>query len=151
MSRMLIAGVGNIFLGDDGFGVEVARLLAGHGAVVVDADALAREAVAPGTDGLARVAAEFGADVLAADGSLAGSDGSSVAATTCATSPGSSAADRSAHHAPPTKSARTASASATASRVLPAPPCPHSVNSLVPQISERSSSNASWRPTSLVS
>ena len=27
--RMLIAGVGNIFLGDDGFGVEVARRLAG--------------------------------------------------------------------------------------------------------------------------
>jgi len=27
-SRMLVAGVGNIFLGDDGFGVEVARLLA---------------------------------------------------------------------------------------------------------------------------
>jgi hydrogenase maturation protease len=28
MSRMLIAGVGNIFLGDDGFGPEVARRLA---------------------------------------------------------------------------------------------------------------------------
>ncbi len=28
MSRMLIAGVGNIFLGDDGFGVAVARRLA---------------------------------------------------------------------------------------------------------------------------
>ena len=26
--RMMIAGVGNIFLGDDGFGVEVARRLA---------------------------------------------------------------------------------------------------------------------------
>jgi len=26
--RMLVAGVGNIFLGDDGFGVEVARRLA---------------------------------------------------------------------------------------------------------------------------
>lgn len=49
---------------------EVARLLAGHGAVVIDADALAREAVAPGTEGLARVAGEFGADVLGADGSL---------------------------------------------------------------------------------
>ena len=34
---------------------EVARLLAAHGAVVVDADALAREAVAPGTPGLAAV------------------------------------------------------------------------------------------------
>jgi dephospho-CoA kinase len=49
---------------------EVARLLAGHGALDVDADALAREAVAPGTSGLARVVAEFGTEVLAADGSL---------------------------------------------------------------------------------
>jgi hydrogenase maturation protease len=29
--RMLVAGVGNIFLGDDGFGVEVAKRLAGAG------------------------------------------------------------------------------------------------------------------------
>ena len=29
--RILIAGVGNIFLGDDGFGVEVVRRLAGRG------------------------------------------------------------------------------------------------------------------------
>ena len=49
---------------------EVARLLAAHGAVVVDADALAREAVAPGTPGLAAVVTEFGPVVLAADGSL---------------------------------------------------------------------------------
>jgi dephospho-CoA kinase len=49
---------------------EVARLLAAHGAVVVDADALAREAVAPGTPGLAAVVTEFGPEVLAADGSL---------------------------------------------------------------------------------
>ncbi len=28
--RILIAGIGNIFLGDDGFGVEVVRLLAGR-------------------------------------------------------------------------------------------------------------------------
>ena len=49
---------------------EVARLLAAHGAVVVDADALAREAVEPGTPGLAAVVAEFGPEVLAADGSL---------------------------------------------------------------------------------
>jgi dephospho-CoA kinase len=49
---------------------EVARLLAGHGAVVVDADVLAREAVAPGSAGLDRVVAEFGPDVLDADGSL---------------------------------------------------------------------------------
>ena len=49
---------------------EVARLLAERGAVVVDADELAREAVAPGTPGLAAVVAEFGPEVLAADGSL---------------------------------------------------------------------------------
>jgi len=51
---------------------EVARLLAAHGAVGVDAglDALAREAVEPGTPGLAAVVAEFGPELLAADGSL---------------------------------------------------------------------------------
>ncbi len=49
---------------------EVARLLAGHGAVVVDSDLLAREAVAPGTPGLAAVVAEFGPGVLGEDGSL---------------------------------------------------------------------------------
>jgi dephospho-CoA kinase len=48
----------------------VASLLAARGAVVVDADALAREAVAPETPGLAAVVAEFGPDVLAADGGL---------------------------------------------------------------------------------
>ena len=30
MSRMLVAGIGNIFLSDDGFGVEVVRQLAGR-------------------------------------------------------------------------------------------------------------------------
>lgn len=49
---------------------EVARMLAARGALVVDADALAREALAPGTPGLAAVIAEFGPDVLAPDGSL---------------------------------------------------------------------------------
>jgi len=49
---------------------EVARLLAEHGAVVVDADALAREAVAPGTPGHSAVVEEFGDELLAADGSL---------------------------------------------------------------------------------
>lgn len=48
----------------------VSRLLAEHGAVVVDADLLAREVVRPGTPGLAAVVAEFGADVLRRDGSL---------------------------------------------------------------------------------
>jgi dephospho-CoA kinase len=49
---------------------SVAALLAGHGAVVVDADAIAREVVEPGTAGLAAVVAEFGAGVLRHDGSM---------------------------------------------------------------------------------
>ncbi|MGY2002931.1 dephospho-CoA kinase [Blastococcus sp. SYSU DS1024] len=48
----------------------VARLLAERGAVVVDADRIAREVLEPGTPGLAAVAAAFGDGVLAADGSL---------------------------------------------------------------------------------
>jgi dephospho-CoA kinase len=48
----------------------VARRLAQHGAVIVDADLLAREVVAPGTDGLAEIVAAFGAEVLGADGGL---------------------------------------------------------------------------------
>jgi len=48
----------------------VAARLAARGAAVVDADAVAREVVAPGTAGLAEVAAAFGPVVLAADGSL---------------------------------------------------------------------------------
>jgi dephospho-CoA kinase len=48
----------------------VARLLASYGAIVIDADALAREVVEPGTPGLARVVEEFGAAVLRPDGSL---------------------------------------------------------------------------------
>ncbi|MQY12444.1 Dephospho-CoA kinase [Streptomyces sp. RB5] len=49
---------------------EVSGLLASYGAVVVDADKIAREVVAVGTPGLAAVVAEFGDEVLAADGSL---------------------------------------------------------------------------------
>lgn len=48
----------------------VAGMLAELGAVVIDADLLAREVVAPGTDGLAEVVALFGPDVLTADGQL---------------------------------------------------------------------------------
>lgn len=47
-----------------------ARRFAEHGAVVIDADELARAAVAPGSAGLDAVAEAFGAGVLAADGSL---------------------------------------------------------------------------------
>ncbi|MFF0158472.1 dephospho-CoA kinase [Streptomyces sp. NPDC005263] len=49
---------------------EVSRLLVECGAVLVDADRIAREVVAPGTPGLASVVEAFGTDVLAADGSL---------------------------------------------------------------------------------
>lgn len=48
----------------------VASRLGELGAVLVDADVLAREAVGPGSAGLAAVAAEFGAEVLLPDGSL---------------------------------------------------------------------------------
>jgi dephospho-CoA kinase len=48
----------------------VATRLAQHGALVIDADRLAREVVAPGTDGLAEVVAAFGPGVLGPDGAL---------------------------------------------------------------------------------
>lgn len=48
----------------------VARLLAARGATVIDADALAREAVAVGSRGLSEVVAAFGAGILRSDGSL---------------------------------------------------------------------------------
>lgn len=48
----------------------VAKRFAEHGAVVIDADQLARAAVAPGTDALAHILDIFGPDVIAADGSL---------------------------------------------------------------------------------
>jgi dephospho-CoA kinase/glycine cleavage system H protein len=49
---------------------SVARLLAEHGARVIDADVLAREAVEPGTPALAAIVTRFGAQVLRADGRL---------------------------------------------------------------------------------
>jgi dephospho-CoA kinase len=48
----------------------VARMLAARGAVVIDADVLARQAVEPGTSGLDAVVARFGDGVLGPDGSL---------------------------------------------------------------------------------
>lgn len=48
----------------------VADLLAARGAVVIDADLLAREAVAPGSPGLAAVVARFGPSVLGTHGEL---------------------------------------------------------------------------------
>lgn len=49
---------------------EVSRRLAARGAVIIDADAVAREVVAPGTAGLAQVVAAFGPSVLGPDGAL---------------------------------------------------------------------------------
>src|SRR3954466_9451622 len=59
----------------------VSALLAARGAVIVDADRIAREVVEPGTAGLAAVVEAFGDGVLAADGSL---DRPPPPATVCA-------------------------------------------------------------------
>ena len=48
----------------------VAEMLRDLGAVVIDADVLAREVVEPGTPGLEAVVAAFGAEVLTDDGQL---------------------------------------------------------------------------------
>lgn len=48
----------------------VSAMLAELGAVVIDADLLAREVVAAGTDGLAEIVAAFGPTVLTTDGEL---------------------------------------------------------------------------------
>lgn len=48
----------------------VTAVLAEHGALVIDADVLARQAVLPGSDALVRIAGRFGSTVIAADGSL---------------------------------------------------------------------------------
>jgi len=48
----------------------VANRLAEHGAVIIDADRIAREVVEPGTEGLAEIVLAFGDDVLTADGRL---------------------------------------------------------------------------------
>ncbi|CAM5352504.1 dephospho-CoA kinase [Streptomyces pseudogriseolus] len=49
---------------------EVSRLLVECGAVLIDADRIAREVVEPGTPGLAAVVQAFGEEILAEDGSL---------------------------------------------------------------------------------
>lgn len=48
----------------------VARMLVERGAVIVDADAIAREVVEPGKPALAALAEAFGPEILATDGSL---------------------------------------------------------------------------------
>lgn len=61
-----IALTGNIAAGK----TSVIELFRRWGATVIDADALAREAQAPGTTTLAAIAQRFGADVLLPDGTL---------------------------------------------------------------------------------
>ncbi len=48
----------------------VARLLAGYGAVIIDADTAARAVVEPGAPALAEIVERFGASVLGTDGRL---------------------------------------------------------------------------------
>ncbi len=48
----------------------VAALLVAHGATLIDADQLAREAVAPGSPGFAEVVESFGPTVVGPDGTL---------------------------------------------------------------------------------
>src|SRR3954462_14688121 len=48
----------------------VSALLAERGAVIVDADRIAREVIEPGTPGLAAGVAAFGDDVVGPDGGL---------------------------------------------------------------------------------
>src|SRR5262249_24719089 len=65
--RMLMVGLS----GGIGAGKSlVAARLAELDAVVIDADRLAREVVAPGTEGLAEVVAAFGPEVLDEHGGL---------------------------------------------------------------------------------
>jgi dephospho-CoA kinase len=61
-----VALTGNIAAGKS----TVVDLFRRWGATIVDADALAREAQAPGSEALAAIAGRFGADVLSPDGSL---------------------------------------------------------------------------------
>ena len=62
----LIALTGGIASGKS----TIARRLAEHGAVVVDADQIVRDVQAPGTPVLARIRESFGEEVIATDGGL---------------------------------------------------------------------------------
>jgi dephospho-CoA kinase len=63
---LLVALTGGIASGKS----TVANRLREHGAVIVDADQVARQVVEPGEPALARIAEEFGSQVIATDGSL---------------------------------------------------------------------------------
>lgn len=62
----LIALTGGIASGKS----TIARRLAEHGSVIVDADQIVRDVQAPGSPVLERISSAFGSSVLAADGSL---------------------------------------------------------------------------------
>ena len=65
--RFLLVGLtGGIATGKS----TVSDILRGLGGVIIDADLLAREVVAPGQPALAAIVREFGPDVLNADGTL---------------------------------------------------------------------------------
>ena len=67
LGRMDVIGLtGGIAAGKS----AVAARFAEHGARIIDADALAREAVEPGTPALAAIVERFGPGVLGADGAL---------------------------------------------------------------------------------
>lgn len=67
MGRILSVGLtGGIASGKS----VVAHRMAQRGAVVIDADLLAREVVAPGSQGLAEIVAAFGEEILDAGGAL---------------------------------------------------------------------------------
>ena len=67
MRRFLLVGLtGGIATGKS----TVSEIFGRLGCVIIDADVLAREVVAPGEPALAQIAAEFGPDVLQADGTL---------------------------------------------------------------------------------
>lgn len=67
MEKMLNVGLtGGIASGKS----AVSSRMAEHGAVIIDADLLARKALAPGSEGLAEVAEAFGEQVLDAEGAL---------------------------------------------------------------------------------
>jgi dephospho-CoA kinase len=66
VSVLNVALTGNIAAGKS----TVVDLFQRWGATIIDADALAREAQAPGGEVLAAIAGRFGADVLAPDGTL---------------------------------------------------------------------------------
>lgn len=61
-----LALTGNIASGKS----TVATMLAAHGATIIDADRLARDAVAVGTPGLEAIVERFGSRMLQADGAL---------------------------------------------------------------------------------